>query len=1077
MPIKIRYLALDALLLMVATLLATLGLAGLLSGWLAPGASPLFGLLGAGGYLALLLAGLALVGLLWRRQRLGRLAMVAGLAGVLASSLAWAVLSGEQHAATQRQAGYLLDNIQLNAEQVMASRLTLMRRMADRLDAAGGELDAGVMRRDVQSYLNDAGSLQGIGLRDGSGEWVWVHGRDAGRAEWLRVQLEDAAVMEWLAAPFEEPRMMVPSAESPGLALMVIAVPSSGQQLVTLLDTATLLGNELRVQLGLYRVRVEQAARPLLELRLPGTLPWATAGLFEDQLLARRHVGLPGGTRLTLAAYPGPQHDWLQAGLAPARISAGWLLLSWLLAFSLGLSGQLMARSRALASARSQLEAQHAIQTMIACEAPLESTLAEISRMLERQLPGSLCSIMLASEDGRVLRLAAGGSLPAAYCEGIREIAIGPRAGACGSAAFLQAPVICDDLAQDRRWSGFHPLLREHGLAACWSCPVLGSDGRLLGTFATYYRQPGAPGSGEMALLEKAAGLVALAVERQQSRRSLRLLERSVESSINGVVIVDANRPDLPIIYVNAAFERLTGYSRQEAQGRNCRFLQGENTDPEAVEAIRSRLARHEEVHVTLCNYHKDGTPFWNDLYISPVRDGRGEVTHFVGVQHDVSQHKSYEAKLAHHASHDALTGLGNRSLFEDRLAHDASLAQRQRHRLAVLFIDLDGFKPINDALGHAVGDRVLIEVARRLEAAVRAGDTVARLGGDEFVLLLPGLLSEEQVLEVVERLMPLIAQPYCVDGQELYLTCSVGIALSEPEMADPQALLQQADMAMFQAKQQGRNTYQWFTRAITEKFGERVSMRNDLQEAIDTQAFQLYYQPLVDRDGELVAVEALLRWEHPRRGFVSPAVFIPLAESTGQIMPISRWVLERACRDMLALEQKGLGRVKVAVNLSPLQFHRPSFLATLRQTLQETGLPAEQLELELTEGILMDNTELAIDILHALRGMRVDVSIDDFGTGFSSLSYLRQLPISTVKIDRSFVRDVTRNPQDAAIVQGIISMAGHLGLRVVAEGIETREQRQQLADYGCDTFQGYLLARPMPLEDLALFLASPQPA
>jgi diguanylate cyclase (GGDEF)-like protein len=445
---------------------------------------------------------------------------------------------------------------------------------------------------------------------------------------------------------------------------------------------------------------------------------------------------------------------------------------------------------------------------------------------------------------------------------------------------------------------------------------------------------------------------------------------------------------------------------------------------------------------------------------------------HFVAVQHDISEHKAYEAQLAHHASHDALTGLANRALFEDRLDHDFALARRHGSRLAVLFIDLDDFKPINDSLGHAVGDKVLKELARRMQSAMRATDTLARLGGDEFVALVPDVEQDLQVTQLVERLLPLIARPYRIDGHELYLTGSVGIAISDDDILEPRELIQQADMAMYQAKQQGRNAYQWFTREITDKVGERVALRNDLQEAIDGQQFELHYQPLIDRDGEVSGVEALLRWPHPRRGYISPATFIPLAESTGQIIPISQWVLDRACRDMCALSAKGLGEVKVAVNLSPLQFHRASFLSGLRHTLTSIGLAPSRLELELTEGILMDRTETAIDILKALRGMQIGVSIDDFGTGFSSLSYLKYLPIGKVKIDRSFIHELSTSEHDTAIVQGIISMAHHLGLEVVAEGIETREQYQKLKQYGCDFFQGFLLARPMPLDRLEELIA-----
>ncbi|MCA1769697.1 MAG: EAL domain-containing protein [Halomonas sp.] len=1006
-----------------------------------------------------------------RPLELGRLAVLTGLAGVLVSSMVWFALSWQQEESLNRQADFLLDNIQLNAEQVMMSRLTLMRRMADRLDAGGGAIDPTVLERDLESYLHDAASLKAVGLyRDGAG-WAWLDGVDRAGEAVLAAQVHMPQVNDWLGLDLGQPRLTLTEPEVTGLALMAIDVPASDQLLLSLFDLSELLSRELRLQLGLYRVVILRRGEPMLELRPPGTARGRPEGVFVNHLLHRRHIGLPGGPMLTLEAYPGTQHDWLLTGLMPVGVATGGLVLSGLLVFSLALAGQLLGRTRALKDVSQQLEAQQSVQTRIVQEEPLEDILEAICRMLEQQVPSSLCSIMLVNEEGTGLDLIAGNRLPSAYREAVATLEVGPSIGSCGSAAYLGETVICEDLTEDVRWSRYRELAIAQGLRACWSVPILDSDGRVLGTFGTYLPQPMSPDSASLRLLSKAADLAALAVERHHSRRNLRLLERSVEGSINGVAIADANRPDTPIVYVNPAFLRITGYSKEEVLGRNCRFMQGPDTDPASVERIRQQLSRSEDVHLTLLNYRKDGTPFWNDLYIAPVRDAQERVTHYVGMQNDVSEQKIYESQLAHHASHDALTGLANRSLFEDRLEHDVALTARRPERLAVLFVDLDDFKPINDTLGHAVGDDVLCEVARRLEGAVRPGDTLARMGGDEFVLLMTDVTQEEQVLALVERLMVEISRPYLIEGHELYLTCSIGIALSDPSMIEPRELIQQADMAMYKAKQQGRNAYHWYTQEINEQLGERVTLRNDLQEAIASGKMELHYQPLMARDGSLAGVEALLRWHHPQRGYVSPEVFIPLAESTGQIIPLSRWVMERACTDMVALGQQGGGSVKVAVNLSPLQFHRPSFLTILRQVLQQSGLPAEQLELELTEGILMDNTESAIDILHALRAMQISVSIDDFGTGYSSLSYLRHLPISKVKIDRSFINEVTTNPHDAAIVKGMISMAGHLGLKVVAEGVETEEQRAQLEAWGCDIFQGFLLARPMPLDALLRFI------
>ncbi len=1096
-----------------------------------------------------------------------------------------------------QQAEHVLDNVRLNADQLMRSHLQQMQRMAERLDAAAWGLEPAVRSRDVASYLRDIPTLQAIGLLEERRGWRWLEARsDEVRrrlARWTRT----ARVDDWLSLPFPQPRMMVPDAATPGLAILAIAIPRRDQQLVAVLDMAALMDHELRVQLADFQLTLARDGEVLTALAGSGRVAGDVSGA---PVLAARHIGLPGGTMLSPSVQAWPGIDGWQVGMVPSAVAMGGLTLSYLLVFSLGMVRLVVGRSRALMAAREQLEQQQAIQAMIVEEVPLDRTLEAICRMLEAQLQGGICSIMQADDQGRELCLVAGQRLSAAYRQAIASVAIGPDVGACGSSAHCRELVVCEDLALDPRWAGIADLAEREGLRACWSYPVIARDGRLLGTFATYYRRPASPGSHELERIAQAADLVALAMERAQDRRALweseqryrslftynpdavfsmdleghfvtandhcaeltghpldallgshfseflrpedlaevqqtfersgageptryelqvphrdgilrrldlttlpvvvdgritgiygiakdvtqrreyetrlRILERGVEASVNGVLIADAGVPGLPIIYANDAFERMTGYARAEVIGRNARFLQGSETDPAAVQKIRRELAQQREVHVTLCNYRRDGTPFWNDLYISPVRDEQGTVTHYVGIQHDISEQKAYEAHLAYHAGHDALTGLANRSLLEDRLVHDVELTRRQGKRLAVLFLDLDEFKPINDSLGHAVGDELLRGVARRLSAAMRPGDTLARLGGDEFVVLLPDLHDGGQAMEVAERLLSIVSRPYRVDEHELSLSCSIGIAVSGGESAQPLELIQQADMAMYRAKQQGRNACQWFTPEIIDRMGDRVALRNELQEAIEAHAFELHYQPLIDRGGRVAGVEALLRWRHPSRGYVSPAQFIALAEETGQIIPISEWVLTRACRDLRQLDRVGQGSLNVAVNLSPLQFHRASFLGNLRETLAVTGLPAPQLSLELTEGILMDDTEGAIEILHALRTMGVGVAIDDFGTGFSSLSYLKNLPIDRIKIDRSFVSEVTNSAEDAAIIQGIISMAHHLGLKVVAEGIEHEQQHRLLLAHGCDLFQGYHFARPMPLEPLIDFLAEHRP-
>ncbi|MDN3560402.1 bifunctional diguanylate cyclase/phosphodiesterase [Vreelandella neptunia] len=563
--------------------------------------------------------------------------------------------------------------------------------------------------------------------------------------------------------------------------------------------------------------------------------------------------------------------------------------------------------------------------------------------------------------------------------------------------------------------------------------------------------------------------------ERKATEHQLKLLERSVESSTNGVVIVDAQRSDLPMVYVNAAFERITGYSRSQALGRNCRFLQGEETDPATIKQLKSGIAEQREVHVVIRNYRRDGTVFWNDLYISPVLDEDGQVTHFIGVQNDISEQREYQAQLDHNAHHDALTGLPNRLLLGQRLEEGCVVARRYHRYIAVLFIDLDDFKPINDTLGHEVGDFILVEVAKRLENELRPWDTVARFGSDEFVVLLPDLAHQGDVIQVVERVLQGLSPPYWFRDSELRITASIGIAINDGSMKNPRQLIQQADLAMYKAKRRGRNTYHWYTEDLNRKVSERVSLRSALQQAIEQQQFELHYQPQIHApSGRVVGVEALIRWQHPERGNIPPSDFISLAEDTGQIIPISEWVLATACRDAQQLNGLGLGDITMAVNISPMQFQRPGFLASIEQVLASSGLTPALLELELTEGVLMDSAEQAIQALKNLRALGVQIALDDFGTGFSSLSYLKRLPINRIKIDRSFVRDVITDRYDAAIIDGVVAMAGKMGLEVLVEGVETAEQFGYLQQHHCDYFQGYYFARPMPLSALYEFLHKP---
>jgi diguanylate cyclase (GGDEF)-like protein len=454
------------------------------------------------------------------------------------------------------------------------------------------------------------------------------------------------------------------------------------------------------------------------------------------------------------------------------------------------------------------------------------------------------------------------------------------------------------------------------------------------------------------------------------------------------------------------------------------------------------------------------------------VRDGAGRFVRRAGVMQDVTERKAQEARIEHLAYHDSLTGLPNRTMLMDRLARALAQAQRLDQQLAVLFIDLDRFKLVNDSLGHPVGDQLLQEIARRLRAALREGDTVARVGGDEFQVVVANVGGATGAARIAEKLMRALGEPFTLEGQELHVTASLGVSLYPRDGDSGELLLKYADIALYEAKGEGRNAYRFFSPEMNAQAHGRLRLENDLRRAVERHELELHYQPQLDlATGEVCAVEALVRWRHPVRGLVLPNAFIPMAEETGLVLGIGEWVLNEACRQVAQWQREGVADnvtpLRVAVNISARQLQRAGLDAAVRRALSLSGLPAECLELEITESSVMLDPLHAQGVLQSLRDLGVLLSIDDFGTGYSSLAYLKRLPLDRLKIDRSFIGGIPADADDAAIVETIIVMTHKLGLRVIAEGVETLEQRLQLVSQGCDEMQGFLLAHPVAAEDL----------
>lgn len=845
----------------------------------------------------MLLAGVALLAAVWRGSApslpIGGLARVAAAVLLVLSCLGWFVLSANAQKEVERQGQILLNNLELNTQQLMAEHIALLERLAALSEQTARDEKNPEWSQTAALLVERFTYLWGLALLDGESRIQGLRATNRETELALQRQLRGESTRAWLSIPGRAPRVMH-LAEKPDPALLVsVPVGHHGRRLVAWVNLVRLLDDKLLVELGGFRATLG-LTQPFLTLRAPG-LPATDASMPLMPHLSRRYVGMPGGGRLVLNAYVDSQRLLWHVELLPASFGLAGLILSYLLALSLG-----------------------------------------FNRVIHR------------------------------------------------------------------------------------------------------YTQ------------------------------TLRMFKRGLDASINGVTIADARAPHMPLIYVNEAFERITGYTAQDVMGRNCRFLQGPETEADKIDCLRKSLDEEREVRTLLRNYRRDGSVFWNQMTINPIRDERGRCTHFIGIQEDVTLEHEQAQRLAYQASHDSLTGLPNRASFMATLMQEIDESAATSSVLAVLYIDLDDFKPVNDGLGHDVGNQLLVAVAERFLEVLETSGTLARLVSDEFVVLLPGLTSSKAAEGVAERLLLALTRPFELAGEQVQISASIGLASSTCELPHPEALLQYADLAMHEAKRRGRNTWHWFHGEASGATSEHVVLRHELQQAIQEQQFELHYQPIVEAvSGTIRSVEALIRWHHPSRGLVPPDVFIPLAEQTGQIIALGRWVLHHACHDMAGCAAKDETALVVAVNISPLQFRREDFVADVRQALADSGLAPERLELEMTEGVLLSGVEEALGQLHELRALGVRVAIDDFGTGFSSLSYLRDLPVHKLKLDRTFVQQVLTSRDNAAIVKAVIILAHEMALLVVAEGVETPGQREALISYQCDLLQGYFFTKPIPLAKL----------
>ncbi|WP_276487596.1 bifunctional diguanylate cyclase/phosphodiesterase [Ectopseudomonas mendocina] len=624
-----------------------------------------------------------------------------------------------------------------------------------------------------------------------------------------------------------------------------------------------------------------------------------------------------------------------------------------------------------------------------------------------------------------------------------------------GEQSTLSLGIWADPKDRERMVQAVH----EHGVVRDMIAPVRTRAGHL--RLCELSAQPLSI-NGEECLLTIARDIT----ERQQMQEELQQAATVFESTAEGVMITDLEQR---ITAVNRAFTLITGYSEAEVLGQRPSLLSSGQHDNAFYATMWHGLAANGHWQGEIWNRRKNGELYPEWLTISAVRNSDNQITHFVGVFADISSLKHAQARLDHQAHHDPLTGLPNRLLFENRLRSALDGTRTGDQLGAVLFLDLDRFKQINDSLGHPVGDQLLRAIAERLRRQLRDIDTVARLGGDEFIILLPGLHQPNDAEQVAQKLLACFGASFQLDDHEFFISASIGISLYPADGLDVATLVKNADTAMYQSKAKGRNRYEFYTRSLTFQVNERMAMEQELRRALERNELCLHYQPkFCVRSQSLVGAEALVRWPHPVFGEIPPDRFIPVAEESGLILPLGDWVLEQACRQLQQWQESGLGFGALSVNLAGAQLHQPGLLARIRALLQHHNLAPQLLQLEITENFIMNQADDALEILHRLKQLGVQLAIDDFGTGYSSLSYLKRLPLDVLKIDKSFVRGLPDDPHDLAITRAIIALGNSMQLTVIAEGVETKAQELCLAAEGCLQIQGYVVSRPLSAEAFA---------
>ncbi len=709
---------------------------------------------------------------------------------------------------------------------------------------------------------------------------------------------------------------------------------------------------------------------------------------------------------------------------------------------------------------------QREVLEAIAAGKSLRAVAALLCGHLVRLAPADTsCSATLVDDDRRLRPLANAGMRDDALAA-LDGREIGLDAGACGAAAWLGRPVETEEIETDPRWRTCNATALAGGLRACRSTPVRTLDGRVVGTLAFFRAAPGPADAGTRELAAAGVHLYALAIEHERVQQGLDETKGRFELALNalsqGVCFLDGDRR---LVVANRRFAEIYRLDAAALQP---------GLTPQQVMALRAAAGSAPAAPAGDENRRRAPEGAMPGDEVVELANGQViAISHrpvagagWVATHEDITERRRVEARIVYLAQHDALTGLLNRALFNERMEQAIGRAAPGQ-QCAVLSLDFDRFKAVNESFGHTVGDRVLALAAARLRGCVRDQDTPTRIGGDKFAVLVVGIAGPDAAGEVAQRVLHALGGPYALDDLTIEVGVSIGVAITPGDGVRADALLRSAELALYRAKTEERGTCRFFEPDMDARLHARIALKADLRTALEGNQFDLWYQPLIGRKGGICGFEALLRWHHPTRGMISPVDFIPLAEETGLILPLGDWVLRRACAEAAGWPPD----IKVAVNLSPAQFRRRALVETVREALADAELPAARLELEITESLLLANTEATLGMLHELRALGVGIAMDDFGSGYSSLRYLRSFPFDKVKIDRSFIRDLPDQADSIAIVRAVVTLCRSLGIATTAEGVETEHQMLHLQSEGCTELQGFLFSRPRPAAEIPSLL------